>query len=227
MVTEAPPPENSPPKHRRILWFSLALVGLAALYYFLSQTGFIALIQDGVALKQKIQELGAAGPLIIIGAMTLAIVMSPVPSAPIALASGAIYGHTEGSIYILIGSELGAIIAFFIARLLGIDVLRKWSGGQLTQKLLGSQNKLMVIIFASRLLPFVSFDMISYAAGLTALSFWRFAIATLAGIAPASFLLGHFGAQMTTGESSIIAYTLLALGLISAVIFLINKYRQQ
>ena len=51
-------------------------------------------------------------------------------------------------------------------------------------------------------LPFIFFDVVSYAAGLTALSFWRFAIATLASIMPASFLLAHFGNEMATGEAS-------------------------
>ncbi len=221
------PPTHSPPKHRRIAFFALALLGLVLLYFILLKTNTIALIEDGAALKQKIQALGAAGPALIIGAMTLAIIMSPLPSAPIALAAGAAYGHTAGTIYILIGAELGAIIAFLIARILGVDVLQKYLSGQTTHRLLGSQRKLMLIVFVSRLLPFISFDMISYAAGLTALSFWRFALATLAGIAPASFLLAHFGAQMSTGENGIIALTLLALGVISVVLFIAHKNHRQ
>jgi uncharacterized membrane protein YdjX (TVP38/TMEM64 family) len=53
----------------------------------------------------------------------------------------------------------------------------------------------------SRLLPFVSFDAVSYAAGLSRLRFWRFALATLAGIVPASFLLAHFGSVAAEGEA--------------------------
>jgi uncharacterized membrane protein YdjX (TVP38/TMEM64 family) len=49
------------------------------------------------------------------------------------------------------------------------------------------------------------------------LSFWRFAIATLAGIAPASFLLAHLGGEMATGETETIMYSVLALGLITLV----------
>ncbi|MBL1274642.1 MAG: TVP38/TMEM64 family protein [Ectothiorhodospiraceae bacterium] len=220
------PASTSPLKHHRTLWFSLALIALGVVYYLLFQNGFITLLENGDALKDKIQSLGMAGPALIIAAMVLAIIMSPIPSAPIALAAGALYGHTTGTIYILIGAELGAIIAFFIARILGINVLQQWMGNQLAHNLLGSQQKLMAIVFFSRLLPFISFDIISYAAGLTALSFWRFAIATLAGIAPASFLLAHLGAEMSTGESNIIAYTLLGFSLISVLLFLANKYRK-
>ena len=78
--------------------------------------------------------------------------------------------------------------------------------------LIGSQNTLMGVVFVTRLLPFLSFDIVSYFAGLTVLSFWRFSLATLAGIAPSSFLLAHFGKELGTGETDRILYSALALG---------------
>jgi uncharacterized membrane protein YdjX (TVP38/TMEM64 family) len=57
----------------------------------------------------------------------------------------------------------------------------------------------MLIVFASRLVPFISFDAVSYAAGLTFLSFGRFAIATLLGIVPICFALAAMGAGMVEG----------------------------
>ncbi len=172
---------------------------------------------DGRALRQTIVGLGAAGPLAVVGFMTLAILVSPIPSAPIALAAGAAYGHAWGTVYILAGAELGALLAFGLARLLGRDALQRWVGQRLPRTRLGSQGSLMTIVFVSRLLPFVSFDVVSYAAGLTSLALWRFALATLAGILPTSFLLAHFGGEMATGETDRILYSVLALGLLTAV----------
>ncbi|HEX9803112.1 MAG TPA: TVP38/TMEM64 family protein [Gammaproteobacteria bacterium] len=200
---------------------------LAAAYAVLSYTGATAFLENDAALKQWLQELGAIGPLAIIGLMTLAIVMSPLPSAPIALAAGAAYGHTAGTVYVILGAETGAIIAFVIARLVGIVTVRKWIGPQLIQRLEGSQNALMGIVFVSRLLPFVSFDLVSYAAGVTPLRFWRFVLATLAGIIPASFLLAHFGAEMASGESQRIGTTLLLLGGISLVAVLAKRFSRR
>lgn len=57
--------------------------------------------------------------------------------------------------------------------------------------------------------------LVRYAAGMTLLSFWRFAIATLDGIIPASFLLAHFGGEMTTGDVEKIMISVLALGAIT------------
>jgi len=208
---------------QRLVIFVTVCVAIISGYFLLPQKGIIDFLSDGAALKTWVHQLGLLGPLAIIGLMALAIVMSPVPSAPIALVSGAVYGHSLGTIYVILGAELGAIIAFFIARLLGKNVLKKWLGNQYEKYMLGSQNTLMGVVFISRLLPFISFDMVSYAAGITPLTFWRFFLATLAGIIPSSFLLAHFGSELASAEASNIAITILLLGVISLGIVVIKK----
>jgi uncharacterized membrane protein YdjX (TVP38/TMEM64 family) len=116
---------------------------------------------DRDALEVLVAEAGAAGPMLVIGLMTLAVVASPIPSAPIALASGAAYGHTLGTIWVVLGAELGALIAFGLARFLGHDAIRRWTGPGIDRGLAGSQNALTAIVLVSRLLPFVSFDAVS------------------------------------------------------------------
>lgn len=206
----------------------LALVlALAAAYWLLHDSELVAAILDAGALKAHVGRLGPLGPIAVIGLMVLAILVSPIPSAPIALAAGALYGHTWGTVYVLLGAEIGALAAFGIARLLGHEVLRRWLGERLSLGWLGSQNALMGLVFVSRLLPFVSFDVVSYAAGLTVLSAWRFAVATLAGIVPASFLLAHFGAEMVAGEATQATIAALGLGVLVAVPFLVKFVRDR
>ena len=85
----------------------------------------------------------------------------------------------------------------------------------------------MAIVFVSRALPFMSFDLVSYAAGLTVLSTWRFAIATLAGVAPISFLLAHFGSEMATGETRRILISVLMLGGLTLIPVIIELARER
>ena len=80
----------------------------------------------------------------------------------------------------------------------------------------------MGAVFVSRLLPFISFDIVSYAAGLSALSFFRFAVATFAGIVPASFLLAHFGSEMVADETDGILIAIILLGVLTALPFLVK-----
>lgn len=213
-------------RFRSMVAAALVLV-MVALYWLLHETGALAILLDGHALREFIMGFGMAGPLAIVALMILAILVSPIPSAPIALAAGALYGHTWGTGYIAIGAELGALAAFGLARLLGRDALQRWLGSRLPNARLGSQNALMAVVFVSRLLPFISFDVVSYAAGFTTLAWWRFALATLAGILPASFLLAHFGEEMVTGELDRILYAVLALGLLTFVPLLVHYVRQR
>lgn len=185
---------------------------------------------DGDQVSVWVNSAGVWGPILIIGLMTIAIVATPIPSVPIALAAGAAYGHTLGTAYIVIGAELGALIAFLLARFLGRDALSRWIGDRFEAGLLGSQNALTATVFGSRLLPFVSFDIVSYAAGLSALHFWRFALATLAGIIPASFILAHFGTQAVDGKPGVIAWVAAGLGaltLIPLVVAGVKDWRRQ
>ncbi len=197
---------------------SVAVVAaLLSGYWVLSWTGALAVFTDRTALESIVAELGYLGPLAIMGLLAVAIVLNPIPSAPIALVAGAAYGQLWGTVYVAIGAEIGALIAFFIARLVGYEVLRKWLGERLSLGHLTSQNALMAVVFASRLLPFISFDLVSYAAGLTPLRAWRFAVATLAGIIPASFLLTHFGGEMASADARRVTFAVLALGMLTLV----------
>ena len=49
------------------------------------------------------------------------------------------------------------------------------------------------MVFLSRLIPFVSFDLVSYGAGLTAMSPWKFGVATFLGMLPLTFLYTAYG----------------------------------
>ncbi|WP_216594780.1 TVP38/TMEM64 family protein [Halomonas sp. PR-M31] len=204
------------PRWRRILLGMAILAIFFVTLFVLWRAGVLDLLRDSQGLEQAVTRLGPYGPMLIIGLMTLAIVMSPIPSAPIALAAGAAYGHLWGTLYIAIGSEAGALIAFTIARLIGHDALKTWLGTRLStgflHRFVTSQNALMMVVFATRLMPFLSFDLVSYAVGLTPLKVWRFALATLLGILPASFLLAHFGGELASGDLQRAGWTVLALG---------------
>jgi len=202
---------------RRILFGSLLIAGIVLVYIALHRTGTLSLFMDSERLHAAIQNAGALGPLVIIGFFMIAVVINPLPSAPIALAAGFAYGHTWGTVYVVIGSVTGAFIAFIIARLLGHDILYRWFGEKLKMGLLGSQLGLMGMIVVLRLLPFISFDIVSYAAGLTNITWWRFLLATTVGIVPTSFLLAHFGSEMETGDPARIGITVLLLGFMTLI----------
>lgn len=210
---------------------ALLFLGLATVAVYVAwNTGAAGDLQSLInrdTLAALVSKAGVWGPVLVIGLMTLAVVASPIPSAPIALAAGAAYGHIWGTFYVILGAEAGAMIAFGLARWLGRDVIVKWLGDKIDAGLLGSQNALTWMVFLSRLMPFVSFDMISYAAGLSRLALWRFALATLAGIIPASFVLAHLGGAVTTSNWTGMTTMVLGLGLITGLPVLLLALRSR
>lgn len=209
----------------RVFLLAVILIGTVVLA-FPDVFGIDIRLPSRAEIDRWIEAAGLAGPIVIVALMTLAIVASPLPSAPIALAAGAAYGHTFGTILVVLGAELGALIAFGLARSLGRPFVERHLGQKINTGLFGSQNMLTFLVFGSRLLPFLSFDMISYAAGLSKLHLWRFALATMAGIIPASFLLAHMGSQAMNGDARTATWTALALGAFTGLSVLFAAMRK-
>ena len=212
----------------RWLWFFIILIILVSIYWGLKTTGFIALVMDSEQFKTYIISTGFWGIIIIISLMAFAILFKMLPSAAIALASGAVYGHTWGTIYIIIGAWIGAVIAFSITRLLGNDALCRLSGRRIMIEQEQSQSWLMWGVFVSRLIPVLPYDLISYAMGLTPLKLWRFSIATLIGVIPTSFFLAHVGGELAETDFSEMLSGMMTAGLVillPVIIIMLVFYR--
>ena len=73
-----------------------------------------------------------------------------------------------------------------------------------------------------RLLPFVSFDFVSYAAGLTSMSMAAFLIATGIGQFPATIVYSYVGG-MLTGSVKMVVTALLLIFALSVFVALAKK----
>lgn len=209
----------------KLMVLAVAVPLVVGLYFMLDNAGYLHLFSEPRQLVETIRGMSLLGPVVIIGLMSIAIVVNPLPSAPIALAAGAIYGHTLGTLYIVAGAEIGAIVAFFIARWAGYELTERYFGETRALQRISSQNTLTLLVFSSRLVPFMSFDLVSYAAGLTPISVWRFALATLFGLIPVSFALAHFGSEIEGGDYQVMATFLLAFGLLTIAPILVRMFR--
>lgn len=196
---------------KRLIIGTFLVVLISAALWLPRLTEIGALPLDATSLHDAVDRVGPGGPLVLIGLMVLAIVVSPIPSGPIAVAAGALYGTMWGGALSMIGALLGALAAFGSARYLCYDAVRRSSSPVLRYLTAPrSQKALMGIVFASRLVPFISFDLVSYAAGLTALSFWQFALATCLGIVPICLALAAVGAGMVGNDETGMTIIMLA-----------------
>ena len=203
------------------------LIVLTGIYLALADSEYLRLFTEPNMLVANIREMRILGPILIIGLMSVAVVLNPLPSAPVALAAGAVYGHTLGTFYIVAGAELGAVLAFVIARWAGYDLTRRFFGETGALQRISSQNTLTALVFVSRLIPFMSFDLVSYAAGLSPIKLWRFAVATLLGLIPVSFALAHFGSEIGDGNYQLLVGVVLVIGLLTVTPILLRMFRSQ
>lgn len=167
-------------------------------------------------LIQAIHQLGFFGKLAYVGIMVLAIVVSPIPGTPLTVAAGIVWAPLTAATYAIAGIFLGSLIAYWIGRTLGRSVMRKLTGKTISLSTQRGEAYLGLVVFLTHLLPVAPFDLISYGAGLSRLSFSVYAPATLFGTIPATFFLAYMGSSLTTNPitGSVLAAIFLSLLLI-------------
>ena len=176
-------------------------------------------------LMDWLRDAGPLAPLLLIGSMACAVVIPPIPSLPLDLAAGAIFGPFHGGLYAIIGAEIGAIGCFLLARALGRDALSKLLKVETVFCQMCTDHQLMGLMFFARLIPVFSFDVVSYGAGLTNISLKTFALATLVGMTPPTFALTYLGGSVATAQWPLIAAGIMMVVFFLAMPKLLTKYR--
>jgi uncharacterized membrane protein YdjX (TVP38/TMEM64 family) len=162
------------------------------------------------AVERTIRSWGAWG----VAASILLMVLHsfvPFPAEIVAMANGMLYGPLWGTIITWTGAMLGAYLAFGLARWLGRPFVRAMVAARHHEKLddwVARQGGGMLLF--SRFVPVISFNLINYAAGLTAISWWTFTWATGLGILPLTFLMVLLGDGLWSDATGAWLWLLLA-----------------
>ncbi|MBZ9623017.1 TVP38/TMEM64 family protein [Clostridium sp. FP2] len=175
------------------------------------------------AIKGYILSFGVWAPVISFILMILQSVIAPLPAFIITFANAGLFGWVNGALLSWSSAMVGAILCFFIARLLGRDIVEKLTSKFALKSIdnfFERHGKYAILI--ARLLPFISFDIVSYAAGLTSMSFWSFFIATGIGQLPATIIYSYVGG-MLAGGTKMMVFGLLTLFAVSILMLLIKK----
>lgn len=164
-------------------------------------------------IEQNIASFGIWGPIVMVLLLIVATVVSPIPNSLIIIAMGATYGLVWGTLLALAGAILAASTAFFLARTFGEKLVERFFPKTHFVHAFLSKNAFPAI-FVLRIIPSVSFDMISYGVGLTQIPFRTFIAASAFGMIPGVVSFIFIGAGLT-GENSI---SWIGVGLYAALI---------
>ena len=189
------------------MMFLFSIIALFLLLY-LGQGGFQSSINQSIGFLKDADVKGfknyllSFGPLAAVVSAFLMIFQSlvaPLPAFVITFANGLLFGWVAGAVLSWSSAMLGAILCFYVAKFLGRPVVEKL----ITKKALHWWDQFFEkygkhAVFIARLLPIVSFDLVSYAAGVTSISFWQFFWATGLGQLPATILYSYLGQNATS-----------------------------
>lgn len=177
--------------------------------------------KDVESVKEYIRSFGAWAVVISFIMMILQSIAAPIPAFFITFANAAIWGWWKGAILSWTSAMAGAAICFGISRLYGRGVAEKFASKMALDEVEVFFEKYgKNTIFVARLLPFVPFDPISYAAGLTPMTFSGFFLATGLGQLPATIVYSYASAK-SSDPSTFVSGLLILFG-ISALVYTVR-----
>jgi len=135
------------------------------------------------------------GMLAYIDILILAVVIAPINGTPFVAIASNLWGWPLAALLSIIGWTLGAIVAFTLARIYGVPLVKKVTSLKKIQefeKMIPEKNIFLSIVFLRMSIPV---DALSYVLGLfSKINFWQYSLATLIGIAPFAILFAYLGA---------------------------------
>lgn len=175
--------------------------GVALMIGLLALAVLPGLEEAGMAerVSGHLAALGSVGAVVLVAIMAFSVVIGPVPTAPFAVAAGMVYGAGAGAALALGGGLLGAVLAFLIARAAGRPLIDRLTGILQTPRWMQGDGSLFRIVLLARLVPVLSFALVSYAAGLSAVSLRAFILATALGMAPMTVACATLGGSLDSG----------------------------
>lgn len=175
-------------------------------------------------LIQLFSDFPFVAPLLFIIIRATAIIIPPIPGILVDLPGIFVFGWLWGFIYAEIGIMLGATTAFLIGRKFREPLLKRFASLQKIHEWENklSENQRFWTLVAIRLPTNLLFDYLSYAAGLTKISLFKFFFSTLIGNTPTVFLVFFFGGLIFRSR---ILYAIPLLATI-VILWFVLRYRK-
>lgn len=201
---------------RWIIWV-LLIIAIFVAFKFLPIDEWIS------ALESWIESLGFWGPLVFVLIYIIATVLV-LPGAAMTPLAGLLFGLGWGTLWVVIGSNIGATISFLIGRYFAREAVAKRAAENekfaAIDEAVGKDG--WKIVGLTRLSPVFPFTLLNYAYGITRVKWSHFAMASLLGMFPGTVMYVYFGSlgRLAGGaeETSHLKLILTIVGLVATVV---------
>ncbi len=219
----------------KVVWIQRGVIGvvivIAAIAYVISPAvrNAVALVLtmfatgDFSVASDFMANYGSYAAVVSFMLMVFQSVAAPLPAFLITIANANLFGWWQGVILSWSSAMVGAALCFWIAKVLGreaVERLTSKAGMARIDEFFQRHGSKSVLV--ARLLPFVSFDFVSYFAGLTSMSFRSFFVATGIGQLPATVVYSYVGG-MLTGGAQMLMYALLILFALAVLVVIARQ----
>lgn len=150
--------------------------------------------QHQAMLRSLVWAHPVLAPLIYAAGYAVLVAFSVPESALVTVVGGVLFGTLLGGALAVIGSALGAVIIFLIARTAFADRVARRAGAMMERVQKHLHRDGFSYLLALRLIPALPFWFVNLAAALCGMRLVPYAVATLIGIIPATFILASIGA---------------------------------
>ena len=212
--------------NRKAVLIILALIAVGIAFMFLPVKAW------GLELQNWIKEFGIIAPIVFVLVYVIATIFM-IPGSALTLIAGAIFGLWFGILYVVVGSNLGALAAYLLAKTKLREKFMKMTEGHpkfaALDKAIGENGFKMVLL--TRLSPAFPFTLLNYFLGLTSVKTGAYMAANLLGMLPATFLFVYLGSLANVAVGSVSTWQLVMrivglLATIGVVIYVTRMARQ-
>lgn len=205
----------SPPE-APVPWFArpaTRLVGLAVAAIAISLLLATSSELSPTGLRDSVADLGWLAPVAFV-LLYVVLTVALFPGAVTTSAAGLLFGAVGGTVVSVIGGTIGGTLAFLIGRRLGRRQVEQLGARRVATLDDFLSRRGFASVLTVRLIPLFPFNLVNYAAGVTALSTRDYVLGTALGVIPGSFAYAALGGSLEDPSSpAFLGAVALVLGL--------------
>ena len=192
-------------------------------------TGIGVLLLGGIDREQLqvwLQQMGIWAPIIYVLLYTFGTLLI-LPSTPLNLTGGAIFGVWWGTLWTTVAAIIAAIVAFAFTRTVGRELIAQKLAGRWEAIDAEMRQGGLFYMFAIRLLPIIPYGLVNFAAGLTSIQFRDYVTGTILGTVPGVLPFVMMGSGLQALSQGNILPLMLAFTLTAMLVGASTWYRRR
>lgn len=239
MTTPVPATSSATSKLKRLLPVGVLAAGIAAFFAFGLDhyLTFEALREHRSELMGFVMQKPVVAVLGFILLYAIATALSLPGGALLTVTAGFLFGIGVGTGATVIGATIGAIAIYLAAKTAFRDVLTAKAGPMLQRMEAGFRDNALSYLLVLRLIPIFPFFIVNIVPALLGVPLRTYAIGTLAGIIPGTFVFASIGAglgsvfdrmeefSLKSALTPEVTIALIGLSVLSLVPVLYKKFR--